>query len=144
MNRTKLKDELRRDEGLRLEAYYCPAGHRTIGYGHLVADSVESCSLEQAEEWLADDIQEAIRRAENYLVPIDIYGLAELRQRALANLAFNIGNKVRDFRRMKAAIGDGDWDRAARELENSKYARQVGQRAVRLAQMLRKGSDERE
>lgn len=144
MDREKLKNELRRDEGLRLETYRCPAGYRTIGYGHLAGNGPDICTIGQAEEWLSDDIIEAVRVAERFVDPVNLYALAELRQRALVNLAFNLGNRLKEFRRMRFAIQDDDWNRAAKELESSRYARQVGQRAARLAQMFRKGSDERE
>lgn len=41
-------------EGLRLQPYYCPAGLKTIGWGHVIKDDrpqqeVESITEEQAE-----------------------------------------------------------------------------------------------
>jgi lysozyme len=66
--------------------------------------------------------------------------IGEVRRDALANLAFNIGlTRLLQFRRMLAAIARQDWESAASELLDSDYARQVGQRAVRLAHMLRTG-----
>ena len=43
------------------------------------------------------------------------------------------------FKRMLAAIEKGDWDTAALEALNSKWADQVGARAKEIAEMLRTG-----
>jgi len=43
------------------------------------------------------------------------------------------------FEKMLAALKIGDWDTAANEMRNSRWAEQVGQRAVTLATMMREG-----
>jgi lysozyme len=81
-------DLIRRFEGLRLDAYRCPAGHMTIGYGHTGPDVREGAriSVEQAEELLRAD---AMRFEE---------GVARLagpctqgQYEALVSFAFNLG-----------------------------------------------------
>ena len=53
------------------------------------------------------------------------------------NMAFNMGvGGVAGFKKMLAALQAQEWDTAARELLDSKYATQVGERATRLAQQL--------
>nr|WP_277611322.1 glycoside hydrolase family protein [Microbulbifer celer] len=66
--------------------------------------------------------------------------LTGARRRAIANMCFNLGlNGLLQFRRMIAAIQSEDWEEASAQLLNSLYARQVGARADRLAEMLRSG-----
>jgi lysozyme len=138
MDLEKLKSELRRDEGLRLEVYRCTTGHRTIGYGHLVDQqlSVSACTEEEAEQWLADDIMGAIRIVEIFLWPTSIHELTEKRQRALANMAFNLGMRLCKFKKLRDALRAKDWNLAAREILDSLYAKQVGKRALRIAAMI--------
>ena len=58
----------------------------------------------------------------------------------LANMAFNLGvDGLLGFRRMILAVDRGHYDQAAREMLNSKWARQVFNRAIRLAEMMAKG-----
>jgi lysozyme len=137
----KLKEELRRDEGLRLKVYLCPTGHRTIGYGHCIdrQPSVSMCSLEDAEKWLDGDIQSSIQIADVFLWPENLHILTGDRQRALVNLAFNIGFNICKFKRLRQAIRDKNWTQAGEEILDSLYARQVGDRAVRLAKLWRNG-----
>lgn len=79
-----MKKLIKQFEGLRLEAYRCPAGVWTIGYGH-TAGVTPGMKITAAEaERLLDLDLEPIRRA----LP---EGLNQHQRRALASLAFNIG-----------------------------------------------------
>lgn len=51
---------IRRYEGFRAEAYRCPGGFRTIGYGHSTSQVYEGMkiTLQQAEELLCADVLE--------------------------------------------------------------------------------------
>jgi lysozyme len=58
---------------------------------------------------------------------------------ALMDMYYNLGwPRLSKFKRMLKHIDDGKYDKAAEELLNSKYASQVGQRAKRNAELLRK------
>jgi lysozyme len=137
----KLKAELRRDEGLRYKVYRCSAGHRTIGYGHMVDNnpSISTCTLEDAEIWLSADIKSAILIADIFLWPENLHNFSESQQRALVNMSYNIGLRICQFRRLRQALAEGDWSWAAREILDSKYARQVGDRAKRVAKLMENG-----
>ncbi|EPY01366.1 glycoside hydrolase family protein [Magnetospirillum fulvum] len=136
----KLRCELRRDEALRLVAYLCSAGKLTLGYGH--TDGVQggdTCTQEQAERWLDQDIAIAAAGLDRAL-PWDWRGLSDARQRALINMSFNLGlPRLLGFKRMLYALSIGDYPGAAAEALNSKWAGQVGDRAARLADMIRRG-----
>lgn len=141
MDLNQLRSELRRDEGIRLRAYTCSAGHRTIGYGHNLTarglETMKSCTLEQAKAWLEQDIIEAVKIAKK-LFP-DFNDLSDSRQRALVNMAFCLGWNLNQFGMLKLAVARRDWVWAAGEILDSSFARQTGARAQRLAQMMREG-----
>ena len=74
-------------EDLRLEAYLCPAGVWTIGWGHTkgVKQGMK-ITEEQAEELLREDMQEAIKAVDKLGV-----NLTEKQYNALVSFVFNIG-----------------------------------------------------
>lgn len=145
MDLEKLKAELRRDEGYRCYVYRCSTGHRTIGYGHMDDGMPDGtvCSRETAEAWLEEDIKKATRIAELFIYDRKNDGewerLSDARQRALVNMAFNLGARLMQFKRFRAALLAGNYDQAAEEMLDSLYAKQVGDRAQRIATMLRTG-----
>lgn len=135
MNKHLLLKQLRADEGLRLRPYRCTEGKLTIGYGRNLQDN--GISRDEAEQLLRNDVDEIERelkgiRQYHYLDPN--------RQTVLANMAYNMGvSGLKTFKLMLANISLGDYDGAAREMLNSKWARQVGDRAKRLADIMRTG-----
>ncbi len=135
-----LRAELRRDEGLpggrpALRPYRDTVGKLTIGYGRNL-DDVGITALE-ADALLEHDIAVAIGALS---VRLPWFGtLDPVRQRVLINMSFMGVEKLLGFHRMLAAMQQGDYETAARELLQSKYATQVGARAERLAALMRKG-----
>jgi lysozyme len=131
----KLRDQLKRHEGVILRPYKCPAGKITIGCGRNLTDN--GITMGEAELLLEHDI----KLAELYL---SSYGyssrLNDARRAALTNLLFNVGpNVFREFRRMNAALEHGHFEKAAAEMLDSKWSRQVGRRADELAEIVRTG-----
>lgn len=86
---TKGIELIKRHEGLRLDAYQCPAGKLTIGYGHTGKDVVAGDRITQgtAERLLQGDL----RWAEN---TVNEHVKKELNQNqfdALVSFTFNVG-----------------------------------------------------
>ena len=137
MDRELLRSQLERHEGLRLKPYLDTATppRLTIGYGRNLDDV--GITREEADYMLAGDID----RVERELDTIDEYVALDLiRQTVIANMAFNLGfNGLLQFKRMWAAIGRCDYEKAAEEMLKSKWARQVGNRAIELAEIMRTG-----
>lgn len=137
----KLRQELIRDEGLRLKAYRDTLGYLTIGVGHLIpsGQSVMSITQGQAMEWLDQDIGTAEWRL------TQIYpqwrSLDDVRQRALLNLAFNLGGKLGKFKRFLKAVEKCDWDQAAIQLQNSLWYKQVKLRGPRIVHAIKTGTE---
>ena len=79
---------IRHFEGCRLDAYLCPAGVWTIGYGH-TADVKEGDSIDQeaAEAFLIEDL-ETFEQAVTRLVEVP---LTQQQFDALVSWTFNLG-----------------------------------------------------
>ena len=75
-------------EGFRREAYRCPAGVWTIGYGHTNGvNEGDSIGKSMARELLVDDI----RKAAEALAPVINVPVSDGQYIALVSLAFNVG-----------------------------------------------------
>lgn len=131
-----LKRDLARDEGMRLKPYRCTAGRLTIGVGRNLDDV--GITAEEADYLLENDLGRAMADLDRALPWWR--GLSEARQRALVNMAFNVGlSRLLGFKAMLAALRAGRWGEAAAEALESAWARQVGARAARIAATIREG-----
>jgi lysozyme len=140
---SQLHEELLRDEGLRLSPYKDSRGNWTIGVGHLLADgeSKKPITQEEAVALLHQDVAEAEQRLTQYIEPTVLASLGDVRQRALVNLSFNLGNNLGQFPGFLGAVNAQQWSTAAHLLGQSDYAKQVGDRAERIQQMLKTGEE---
>lgn len=129
-------DQLIEDEGLRVMPYYCTAGKLTIGVGRNLED--RGISRPEALYLLNNDIANCNRELDESLPWWR--GMNQVRQNVLINMCFNLGiNKLLKFRNTLAAMERGDYAAASVGMLASKWAGQVGQRAVRLAKQMREG-----
>lgn len=139
------RHEGERRRGGRHAAYRCSAGALTIGWGHnLDASPVQGLgpgsriSDEVAESLLRHDLAAAARSLDARLPWWR--GLDPVRGAVLLDMAFNMGAaRLGSFRRMLDAVKAGRWDEASEEMLDSRWASQVGRRAVTLAHMMRTG-----
>src|SRR5262245_5609853 len=140
MDRSLLKQELKRDEGESLDAYQDSVGLWTIGVGHLLGTTKRMVAItaDEQDALLERDIDHAITGAIATLGP-EFSTLDEVRQRAVVNMVFNLGSRLGRFQGLLDAIRNAEWDRAKGEALDSIWARQVGRRAVRIADMLETG-----
>lgn len=131
-----LREQLIRDEGIRLKAYFDTKGKITVGVGRNLTD--KGLSRAEAMLLLENDIDE-FRRAVHSALPWTV-GLGPPRFEALVNMAFNMGIEgLLGFRRMLEALARSDYENAAKEMLNSDWAEQVGARAQRVAEQMRRG-----
>lgn len=140
MNRERLKGQLIHDEGVRASAYKDTEGYLTIGVGRLIDEGKGGKLRADEIEYLLDnDIDSAINQA---VTRFDWYAeLSGVRKEIIINMVFNLGLEgVGKFKNMIKAIERGDYVQAAAEMLNSKWAGQVGQRAIRLSEAMRKDS----
>ena len=127
---------IKEHEGLRLKPYRCTAGKLTIGYGHNLDDN--GITEDQAELMLVEDVA-AVEKELSHNLPwfadLDI-----VRQSVLIDMAFNLGwPRLSNFKKSLAYMESGEFDEAAMEMLDSRWANQVGKRALRLADMMRMG-----
>lgn len=128
---------LLRDEGYRQKPYFDTTGHVTIGLGwNLTEHGLPDEVLLGLAHY---SIVNAKRDAAAFCSASIFSTLSENRRLAIINLAFNLGYpKLAEFHGLKAAIHAKDWPRAAESVRSSLYAKQVGDRAERIAIMLEK------
>lgn len=140
MNLDVLATQIERHEGFRDTMYLDSEGIATIGLGHNLRDRPMDKSLLQLQGKL--DLYQAIMDARDLCEQFSVKwsDLAEPRQHVLADMSFNLGKtRLAMFQKMWAALHKREWDQAADQMLDSRWARQVGVRAGLLATMMRKG-----
>lgn len=130
---SSLEKALVRDEGLELKPYTDTVGKLTIGVGRNLDDN--GITEDEAIYMLRGDIQ----RSRQELSKFHWWrNLDTERRDVLVNMHFNLGlPRLLTFKNMIAALEFGDYKTAADEMLDSKWADQVGERAVRLAKIMR-------
>ena len=145
MDIEKLREEIKYDEGSVNEIYLDHLGLATFGIGHLVTEWDEEygwevgtpVSEDRCNEVFDSDIQIVLADCEQ-LYP-DFNELPEEVQRIIANMMFNMGRpRLSKFKGMKAGVDARDWNKAADEMVDSRWYRQVTNRAERLVERMRK------
>lgn len=144
MSRVKeiiLKHLIQKHEGTvkknnRHVVYKDSLGIETIGYGRNIKDN--GLSDEEAEYLLLNDIKDVLFSLMR-LYPWYIH-LSQNRQFALADMAFNMGiPRLQKFKKMLIALEAHDYETAAQEALDSKWAKQVGGRANEIVNMILDG-----
>lgn len=109
-------------EGLRLEAYLCPAGVPTIGYGHTKGVKLgQKITKEQAEQFLADDYLEAEQQVA-HLVKVP---LKHNQLEALTSFVFNLGIGNLRSSTLLRKLNTGDYIGAGQEFDKWVYSKGV-------------------
>lgn len=135
MDNVKAAAYIRRHEGFSKLPYKCPTGHLTIGYGHNLENGISAAA---AEFILQEDLARAERAVKDSFPWW--WKLDDARQFVLVDMAFNMGLAgLKGFKKMLAAIESGDFDKAAEEMLDSKYGRQVVHRARLNAEIMKTG-----
>ena len=133
---TPLELMIIKHEGIRLKPYKDTMGLITIGVGRCL--DTKGITQEEAYYLLRNDISEAIEGLQDTLPWFN--QLDDARQDALTDMAFNLGiTGLLKFKNMLSAIERKDWNTAHNEALNSTWARQVGPRAIEIANILLKG-----
>jgi lysozyme len=131
---TNILEQLKRDEGLRLKPYKDTVGKTTIGIGRNLDDV--GISEDEAIILLHNDLAKVAGQIRAALPWAEQLG--PIRGSVLGNMAFNMGIAgLLNFHKFLTAVRLGNYDQAASEMLDSKWASQVGTRAQRLAQQIR-------
>lgn len=136
MNKTKLAEQLKKHEGLKLKPYTDTVGKLTLGVGRNLID--KGITEQEALFMLNNDVDyfySKLCQRINWMKTLD-----DARQNVLVNMAFNLGIAgLMSFKKMLLACEHGNFKIAATEMLNSKWAKQVGNRAVELSEQMRTG-----
>ena len=139
MNIEELRDQLKIDEGVKYEIYNDHLGYATFGIGHLIVEGDEehgspvgtTVSEDRVNAVFDEDVQKYISESKKVFSNLD--DLPETAQQVIVNMCFNMGApRLSQFKKFIAGVNAGDWKTAAVEMMDSRWAKQVGDRAVRL------------
>ncbi len=127
-----------RHESSETYAYKCTSGKLSIGVGRNI-DAAGGIGLSQDEiaYLLANDIRRCKKELEEFpWFP----SLDDVRQDALIDMCFNMGiTRLRTFKKAMGAMENQDYQQAADHFFDSRWARQVPNRAIEICDMIRTG-----
>tara|TARA_R110000796_G_scaffold58597_1_gene135296 strand:- start:129 stop:548 length:420 start_codon:yes stop_codon:yes gene_type:complete len=136
---TIIIEMLRQHEGVETHAYTDTVGKVTIGVGRNI-DPTGGLGLsdDEIDYLLANDVKrvngELVRAFSWYKT------VAPPRKDAMMDICFNLGMpRLKKFKKALAAMAMGDYNEAAIEFLDSRWAKQVGQRAITVTDMIRSG-----
>ena len=135
----KLRDMLKRHEGVKSHAYECSAGKITVGVGRNIdQDGGIGLSDDEIDYLLDNDIVRCIQELNQNFGWFN--SLDDARRDAVINMCFNLGiSRFAGFKNALAAMQSADYETAADEFYDSRWAKQVGNRAIEVCEMIRTG-----
>jgi lysozyme len=156
-NKDLLMEKLIAHEGLRLQVYEDSLGIATIGIGRNLEDRgitpeelewmdipnmaiVHTMGITEADAmYLAQNdvqiVEEELLRSHPCVENLDA-----VRQLVLVDMAFNMGvPRLGKFKKMWAAIHENNFEEAAKEMLDSRWANQVKSRSTKLAHAMHTG-----
>ena len=144
MDINRFRVEIENDEGCKYEVYLDHLGLPTCGIGHLIKEDDPEHGLEvgtkideeRVNELFETDIKETIDECK--LIYNDFDDLPEEAQYIIANMMFNMGRpRLSRFHKMKQAVDNRDWKEAANQMIDSRWYKQVPNRANRLVNRMK-------
>jgi len=135
---SELIEQLKKHEGVRTHFYRCTSGLATIGVGRCIEEGSLGLSDDEISYLLQNDIDRCVREL---AYALDWFNsLDGVRQDAMVNLCFNLGlSRLMQFKLALDAMERGEYHRAAAEFLDSRWAKQVGNRAIEVVHMIRLG-----
>lgn len=135
MQKIEIKNWIKKCEACVLTPYLDTQGIMTIGWGRNLSGN--GITQDEADLMFDNDFNYCEKMLSHY----DWYVFQpDGVQAALLNMCFNLGiTRLKEFKRMIAALETKNYALAAKEALNSKWATQVGERAKHVALMIREG-----
>ena len=136
---SKIIEMLRKHEGVETHAYKCTAGKTTIGVGRNIdPNGGIGLSNDEIDYLLANDVERV--DAELFQVFSWYDDLDDPRKDAIMDMCFNMGlPRLMQFKKALGAMSAKNYDSAAVEFLDSRWAKQVGQRAISITDIIRSG-----
>lgn len=152
----RLVKDIKRHEDVREISYDDGEGVRTVGAGfnleredarqkieklgldyNAVFRGTQKLELSQIEKLLADDIEMALSDAKSYVGTKDWQELDGGAQEIITNMSYNLGKtKLSKFVKLRRALINEDYVGAAREMKDSRWYNQVGNRGRELVERM--------
>ena len=140
-NRKRLFEQLKIDEGVVHHIYLDHLGYPTFGVGHLITEKDPEHGMDIDTPVSEERVEEAFKR-DMEICELEceiLFGVptwnefpGEVKE-ILANMMFNMGRpRLRGFIKFRKALQNHDWKTAAAEGRDSRWYRQVTNRAERL------------
>jgi lysozyme len=137
----KLIESIKRHEGFKDKVYLDSEGKPTCGWGHYLWVG-SRVPLEACEAFFRQDIADAVASYRTIL-PHLRKRLNVTRARVITEMIFNMNvQKVLQFKKMWEAIEREYFEEAAAQMLSSKWAAQVGLRAIELAEIMVHGKED--
>lgn len=139
----KIKEDLERHEGRVQHVYLDHLGYKTLGVGHLIRQSEpeyllkvnDPVSAEAIDKYFKLDLRIALSDAVRIFGPLEEHPEEVIR--VLVNMSFNLGYpRLNRFVKMKEAVVNKDYHKAAEEMKDSRWYRQVGRRGPELVSLM--------
>jgi lysozyme len=136
MNMDRLLQSVKKHEGYRNKVYKDTLGKRTVGVGHLCVEDFWEDNKEYEEKFLMTilehDLQTAIKGAERLLAECPV--LDDLAEEIIIEMVFQLGETgVSKFKNMIKALKIPDYQTAAIEMLDSRWAKQTPERAASMS-----------
>jgi lysozyme len=103
----------------RAHPYICPAGFWTIGYGHLCDPMHPPITMDEAEDYLARDLQSALVATLRFCPTLATE--TEARLAAIVDFTFNLGAGRLQASTLRRRVNQRDWLASALELNRWIY-----------------------
>lgn len=130
----ELLESIKKEEGFRSKVYVDGMGNRTIGYG---TNLEEGISEAEADELLKMRLDSAMKELMGRFDERFLSRLKPKAAEAIIDMAYNMGvPRLMTFEKMWEAIAKDDYEKAAKEILDSKYAQQLPARAKRNAEKM--------
>lgn len=130
-----LRDLIKLHEGFESHAYRCSQSKITIGVGRNIDPTGIGLSDDEIDYLLDNDIARCITELDQFSW---FENLSETRRFAVIDMNFNLGiTRFKGFKKAIAAMSISDFDTAADEFFDSRWAKQVGNRAITICEMIR-------
>ena len=139
----RIKEDIERHEGNVPYVYLDHLGYKTMGIGHLIRQSEpeyllkvgQGVSKEAIDEYFENDLRIAIDDAQRIFGDLNEHPQDVIR--VLVNMSFNLGYpRLNKFVKMKQAIAQKNYLRAADEMKDSRWYTQVGRRGPELFKLM--------
>ena len=127
-----LIDKIKKEEGFRRDLYKCPANKTSIGYGTNLEDGISEEFAEVMLKFILSKSIDEILQAKPIVLRLPLE-----KQEVIFDLAYNMGvPTLLKFKNMWHSLERFDYENAAIELLDSRYAKQVPNRAERNARIM--------